>query len=261
MADSMIGAQMYTLREFTKTPLEIAKSCRRLREIGYEAVQVSGIGAIETAELAKILRDEGLVCAATHVSLDMMKETNRCLDYHEALGCRYTAVGGFAGAMTATAQQWRQFADEYSAVARSLAPKGLAVGYHNHSHELSPLEEPRPAGPGSTILDMLLDRCDPAVWFEIDTYWIAHGGSDPAAWIDRLPNRIPCVHVKDMAISLQREQSMCEVGLGNLNWPRILESCRHAGVQWYLVERDSGDLDPFLSLQISLMNLKAMGVQ
>ena len=54
---------------------------------------------------------------------------------------------------------------------------------------------------------------------------------------------------------------MCEVGSGNLNWPRILDACRRAGVEWYLVERDSGDLDPFDSLKVSLDNLRAMGLR
>lgn len=53
---------------------------------------------------------------------------------------------------------------------------------------------------------------------------------------------------------------MCEIGRGNLNWPRILQSCKAAGVEWYLVERDSGDLDPFESLKISYEQLRSWGL-
>ena len=60
--------------------------------------------------------------------------------------------------------------------------------------------------------------------------------------------------------SPDREQKMCEVGDGNLNWARILEACRSAGVRWFLVERDQGDLDPFDSLQRSLENMQGMGL-
>ena len=58
----------------------------------------------------------------------------------------------------------------------------------------------------------------------------------------------------------ERVQKMCEVGAGNLNWPAILEVCKAAGVKWYLIERDDGDLDPFESLRISLENLNAMDI-
>src|SRR6266496_4460 len=59
---SQIGAQLYTLRDYLKTPADIAKTLARVRKLGYEAVQVSGAGPIDPAELAKILKNEGLAC-------------------------------------------------------------------------------------------------------------------------------------------------------------------------------------------------------
>ena len=43
--------------------------------------------------------------------------------------------------------------------------------------------------------------------------------------------------------------------------PAILAACREAGVEWYIVEQDHCQRDPFESLGISLRNLKAMGLQ
>jgi sugar phosphate isomerase/epimerase len=265
---TQIGAQLYTVREHTKTPADIARTLQRIKALGYGAVQISAFGEIDNKELAKLLKDQGLVCAATHYRLDAMG-TQACIDYHQAIGCKYTAIGGFfpwRGGATVTADTWVKFADEFNPVATKLAEYGIRVGYHNHSHELVHFD-------GRTGLDILLEKLDPSVWFEIDTYWIAHGAGDPAAWIDKVaasaakggPNRIPAIHVKDMTIAAdaqgQRVQKMCEVGSGNLNWPRILEACRKANVEWYLVERDDGDLDPFDSLKISLDNMKRMGLR
>jgi len=53
---------------------------------------------------------------------------------------------------------------------------------------------------------------------------------------------------------------MAEVGEGNLNWPRIVAACKKAGVEWYIVEQDTCERDPFESLAISLRNIKAMGI-
>lgn len=252
MPQSVIGAQMYTVHQFLKTPADVATSCAKIRKMGYENVQVSGLGPIDTAELVKILDGEGLKCVVTHVSFDMMKDTAKVLDYHAALKCKYTAVGGFFK-KDATAADWETFATDYSAVAKTLAAKGLHIGYHNHSHELAQYS-------GKRAMDLLLAKCDKSVWFEIDTYWITHGGGDPIQWIDKVAGRIPCVHFKDMGITADRGQIMTEVGSGNLNWPGILASCKKAGVEWYLVERDSGALDAFESLKVSLENLRAMGL-
>jgi sugar phosphate isomerase/epimerase len=256
MANSVIGAQIYTIRDHIQTADDLARSCQRLKEDGYEALQLSAAGPIDVEQIAKILRDHGLTCAATHVDLDEMKQTEQCAAYHQALGCKYTAIGGHRAA---DRDGWLAFADDYNQIAQALAPHGIQIGYHHHSRELAPVTDGL-GGEGSTILDLLIERMDPAVWIEIDTYWIAHGGGDPAAWIDKVTGRLPCIHVKDMAVTTSQEQKMCEVGSGNLNWPAILAACKRAGVQWYLVERDDGDLDPFESLKISLQQLKAMGL-
>ena len=255
MANSTIGAQMYTLRDHLKTPADIGKTCKRVRDMGYEALQVSAFGEIEPAELGKILKDNGLTCAATHVSMDMMRDVNQCVEYHEALGCKYPAIGGYWVDTNARAT-FTEFGKEFSAIAKPLAERGLRIGYHNHSRELAKVDDG-----DERILDLLIEHTDPSIWFEIDTYWIAHGGGDPAAWIDKVAGRIPAVHFKDMAVTVKQEQRMCEIGDGNLNWPAILQACKAAGVEWYLVERDTGDLDPFDSLKRSLDNMRAMGLE
>ena len=67
------------------------------------------------------------------------------------------------------------------------------------------------------------------------------------------------VHLKDMAIK-DGQQVFAEVGEGNLEWPEILQACREAGVEWYLVEQDTCQRDPFESLEISLRNLHRLGL-
>ena len=55
MADTCIAAQLYTLRDFLKTPEEIAQTFKKVAGLGYRAVQLSSIGPIDPAELRKIL--------------------------------------------------------------------------------------------------------------------------------------------------------------------------------------------------------------
>lgn len=247
-----IAAQLYTLREYTKTADQFARTLQKVRELGYPSVQISAIGPIPPAEVARILRNSGLSCCATHASLDRMKNDSAALiEELKSWGCQYTAVGGFFPKEPVTAD-WHRFADEFNHVAGIFAGSGIQLGYHNHNHELANFD-------GKTALQILLDRLDRQICFEIDTYWITAGGGDPAEWIGKVAGRIPCIHLKDMGVRYPREQYMMEVGEGNLNWPAILTACEAAKVQWYIVEQDTCYRDPFESLGISLKNLRAMG--
>lgn len=250
----MIGAQLYTLRDYTKTPADIAKTLSRVRKMGYDAVQASALGPIEPKELKKIMDGEGLVCAATHASLDRMRDQPQAvIEEHQIWNCKLTAIGGF-WPKEPTARDWIEFAHRYSEIARKFEGSGVSIGYHNHSHELAHFN-------GKPALSLLLENFSQSVWMEIDTYWITHGGGDPAEWIRRCKGRIPAVHLKDMGIKYaDKQQFMMEVGQGNLNWTEILKACKDAGVQWYLVEQDVCYRDPFESLEMSLKNLRAMGL-
>ncbi len=56
MAEHVLAVQLYTVRSFTKTPPEFAEALKRVRRIGYRAVQLSAHGPIEAGELKRILR-------------------------------------------------------------------------------------------------------------------------------------------------------------------------------------------------------------
>ncbi len=56
-------------------------------------------------------------------------------------------------------------------------------------------------------------------------------------------------------------QAMAEIGEGNMNFAAILQACARSGVEWYAVEQDICQRDPFESLAISYRNLNALGLR
>ena len=60
--------QLYTVRERMKTRADLEQTLARVREIGYPAVQVSGLdwSLITEAELVALCREIGLTICATH---------------------------------------------------------------------------------------------------------------------------------------------------------------------------------------------------
>jgi sugar phosphate isomerase/epimerase len=258
MTEPILAAQLYTVRRSIQTAEGLDESLSKIRAMGYRAVQVSGIGPMTNEEVKHIVDDNGLTICNTHISYDQLwNHTEEVIEQHKLWECSHVAIGSLPGEYREDENSYRRFADEASRVGEKLAQQGLSFSYHNHSFEFVRFGN-------RTGLDIIFEESDPRyLQAEIDTYWIQHGGGSPVKWIRRMQNRMPVVHLKDMAVvpdGWNVQQMFAEVGEGNLDWPDILDACREAGVEYYAVEQDTSQRDPFESLEISYRNLKAMGL-
>ena len=85
---SLLAAQMYTLRDHCKTAVDLAKACERVKKMGYDGVQLSGVVELPGDEMQKILDDTGLKCCVTHISIDAMENsTEAVIERHQKMNC------------------------------------------------------------------------------------------------------------------------------------------------------------------------------
>ncbi|MFW5986381.1 MAG: sugar phosphate isomerase/epimerase family protein [Halanaerobiales bacterium] len=250
-----IAAQLYTLREFTQTPEDIEKTLKRVKEIGYDAVQLSAFGPIDPRDLKAIVEREGLDICATHIGFDRMQnELETVINEHKLWECKYVGLGSMPDKYRKSRDGFIKFAREANEIARKLKENDLQFIYHNHNFEFVRFD-------GKTGMEILFEETDLDVFdFEIDTYWVQAGGADPVEWITKTAGRMDVIHFKDMVMDVDQGQIMAEVGEGNLNWDGILQACEDIGVRWACVEQDVCQRHPFESLAISLENLKEMGL-
>lgn len=255
MAKCKVAAQLYTLRDHLKTPEDIAKSLKKVSEIGYTAVQVSGMGPIDPQELKNIADAEQLTICATHIAFDQMQNNmDEVIRKHQIWDCKYVGIGGMPNQYKQNAQTIAAFAKEASEIGKQLAEHGMQFIYHNHDWEFAKYD-------GRTMMDILFEESDPEYFhFELDTYWVQAGGASPEDWIRKVDGRMKVVHFKDMGVTPERKMFMAEIGEGNLSWPGLIKACQDIGVEWCVVEQDICPGDPFDSLAISLANLKKLGL-
>jgi sugar phosphate isomerase/epimerase len=248
MKSSQIAAQLYTCREILKTPAEIATTLARVRKVGYEAVQLSGLGPISDGELLRILDGEGLVCCATHESGEMiLGDTQRVVDRLATFRCKNTAYPFPQNVDLSDLKSVESMVSKLESAAVALASNGMVLSYHNHHHEFRKLD-------GRTILARIFEGA-PHLRCELDTYWVQYGGGDPVDWCQRLSGRLSVMHLKDYSVSNDNQPLFCEVGTGNLNFPRILQAAEKSGCQWFIVEQDTTPGDPVDSLAQSFQYL------
>ena len=254
-----LAAQLYSLRNEIRNRAGLAQALRRVKAIGYDGVQFSTVAAVEgpdadttPAEARRMLDGEGLECLGAHRGWQALRDDTAAeIDYLQDIGCAYVAVPIFRNEYDRyDPDSYCRFADAVPPVAAALAEAGIALGYHNHAHEFA-----RPEGGGPVPFDTLVDDA-PALAIELDVYWVAVGGVDPARLLERLHGRVDYLHVKDLTLVRDEGEShprpfFAPVGEGNLDWHAILPAARDAGTTVWIVEQDAFLRDPYDSLRSS----------
>jgi sugar phosphate isomerase/epimerase len=256
-----IGLQLYTVREqagknFEGTLKEVAK-------IGYQEVELYSFFDRKAAEVRRALDEAGLKCVSAHYGVPALSEGLAAkIDDAKELGLQFMICPfpGFAdpsrargGASTdaLTLDDWKWNADLFNKVGEEAKKAGLRFGYHNHHIEF------REFG-GVTAFDELLRRTDPGlVTIELDCGWVKVAGLDPADFIARHASRVGLLHIKDVkagpapSTRFGPPVPFAEVGRGSIDWRKVFEAARKAGVRRYYVEQDTTARPPMEAIKIS----------
>ena len=255
--DTKIAVTLYNLNKYCQTVEGLDESLEKVKNIGYEAVQVSGIGADITPEQVKeLLEKYQLYCCATHEGLPNLRDNFESVVAKLKLWeCDFTALG-HPGNDFWSREGVITLANELDEIGAKFKNEGLKLGYHNHNCEFAKYTD-------KTFLEEIYDRTNPEhLYAELDVHWVTRGGGSPVSWIYKVAGRMPVIHFKDLVV-VDNKPVFCEIGEGNLDWPGIIKACEETNVRWYSIEQDApfGDRDIFESIAISFNNLKAMGVK
>lgn len=250
-----LGAQLFTVRQHCKTLEDLSQSLKKVADIGYKYVQVSGVCEYDPEWMKAELDKNGLTCVLTHTAgQKLLEETEAVMQHNKILDCKYVGIGKGLYELNSNKDGYTQFVEEFNPIAKTLKDNGFYFMYHNHN-----LEFARHEGENITVFEKLLQDFDSSIFgVTLDTYWVQISGGNVSSYIRKLKGRVPCIHLKDLALQLNGERCcdckpiMAPVGWGNMDFDAIIEASLESGVEYALVEQDNcyGE-DPFDCLKKS----------
>lgn len=252
-----IGVQLYALGEDAQK--DLAGTLKQLAAIGYRDIELPGLMGRKPAEIRQAADAAGMTISSIHTgtagSFSIRSEPQQIAETLAVLGAKQVVVpmfplpAGFkfqAGVSPAVqianaisgagAEMWVQLAALLNERAALLQPLGIAVGYHNHSAEFTPIGK-------RTGWDILAAETDSKlIHFEVDIGWLTSAGVDPVAFFKRYKGRCRQVHVKDVKRGFKPSTAMetapTEVGSGSVDWARVLPAAYAAGVRNFYFEQE-----------------------
>jgi sugar phosphate isomerase/epimerase len=226
-----IGLELYSVRdELKKDP---AATLQAVAKMGYECVEFFSPYFDWTPDHAKEVRkqldDLGLRCYSTHNSSASFSSAGlpKAIELNMALGTKYIVLA-HPGEVSSI-DGWKGVVETLNHANSTMKSAGLHAGYHNHDLEWKPVEGQRP-------MDVLAAGTSKDIMLQLDVGTCVETGNDPVAWIEKNPDRIRSLHLKDWS-----EQKGYRVlfGEGSVKWKPILAAARSiGGAEYFLIEQE-----------------------
>lgn len=226
-----VAAQLFTLRDYIKTPDDVLATFKRLKSMGFETVQVSTMGPIAPTRLKEICDETQMKICVTHTPIDRIcDDTDAVIAEHLLWGCPYVGYSMIALEYR-TFDGLKEYAKRITPVLDRLLAAGLKFVHHNHQHEFEKFE-------GKTMLEWLATWFPPEkMGFLLDTAWTQLGGRDPERTLRQFGDRVDILHLKDYRM-VGGEHQVAELGQGNLDWAGIMQAAKDVGVKYFPIEQD-----------------------
>lgn len=251
-----IALQLYTVRE--ELTLDFAGTLQKVAAIGFKYVETAfwpeGVSLQQAAEQ---LKAAGLKVSSCHVELPIGEKKKQWLETAKAFDCHRMIWHGWPedkrySSLEGTLELVKLY-NEANAYAKA---NGLRFGLHNHWWEY------RNKVGNRFVYEVLLDKLDKDIFFEIDTYWVKVASHDPAAIIQKFGHRAEFLHMKDgpakwnEKLAVDNPDPMTALGKGTQNIPAILKAAA-GNTEWLVIEMDKTATPVFPLLEESIKVLNA----
>mgnify|MGYP001332349042 CR=1 FL=1 len=257
--DGPLGLQLWSVRH--EMEQDVRGTLARVHEMGFREVETAGTYGMSAEAFRQVLDSVGLEVTAAHVPFERLRDsTDAVLDEAEILGAEYVGIAWYPHpeGQPFTEALARQAAADFNRIGQAARERGLRFFYHNHGYEFQPYRD-------GTLFDLIVQQTDPElVDFEIDVFWTARPGQDPAALLRKYPDRWKLMHVKDMAQGTPMndltghatEADNVAVGSGQLDYAAILQAAEEIGLEHYYIEDETSA--PMQNIPLSIQYLETL---
>lgn len=267
-----VAVQVYSVRD--DAAKDFAGTMKKIKEIGYDGVELAGLYDLSPAEIKAAIEDAGLQAVSAHVPFqELVADMEGTIKKYVEIGVKYIAIPYLMEEDRPGTPKFEGNVKLFEEIGKACKAHGILTLYHNHDFEFVKMPD------GRYALDYIYDTIPPELLqTEIDTCWVKVAGECPAAYVKKYTGRAPVVHLKDfhkegkpgnmyelIGTEVKKEESAGSfefrpVGSGDQDFPPILEASVEAGAKWVVVEQDqSVGRTPMEAITMSREYLKSLG--
>ena len=233
-----IGLQLYSLRNQFKTDIE--GTLKIISGWGIDKLEGGDTYGMDEAEFLKLLDRYNLEVVGIGVDYnDLKNDLGAIADKADRYGAQYLMCPWIPHkGDDFTLEDTQNAIALFNKAGKYFKERGLTFTYHMHGYEF------RPHGDG-TLFDLMVQQATDFD-FEMDVYWVQHGGEDPLSLLNKYPDKFKLMHLKDMAKGLVGNDSGHEdvetnvtLGWGQIDIAAIVKRGKELGIEYMFIEDES----------------------
>lgn len=239
----VVALQLWSVRMVMEK--DVKGTLKKIAGMGYRGIEFAGYYGLSGKEIRGMLDESGLVCAGSHVGLDLLdgEKFEQTVAMNKTLGTDRLIVPG------ADLSDMPKLVNRLNTVHTKAKAAGMRVGFHNHMKEFELVD-------GKTKFDIIFSGTPEDFLVQLDIGWAFSAGQDISAILRKYSSRIETVHVKESSKSAPD----AVVGEGDIKWPALFDLMeKDTAVKVYIVEQEKYAAGPVESVESCIKNMRSMG--
>ena len=233
-----LGLQLYSLRHLFEKG-DVAGTLAMVRRWGFTDVEAAGTYKLPVPEFVSLVKKAGLRIVSTGADFaSLEKDVARVIKDAQALGAAQVMCAWIPHEKRFSRRDVDKAAAVFTKAGRAMREAGLRLLYHTHGYEFQPDAD-------GTFFDTLAKSTEAGTLdFQMDVFWVVHGGGSPVELFAKYPGRFPSTHLKD----IRKGTKVCDptghapddtsvtLGDGMIDIPGILQAANKEGVKYHFIE-------------------------
>lgn len=269
-----IGVQFFSFgRQASEGWPQFSAAMQTVRDIGYDGIQFAGLMGHAPDKVRQRATELGLKLRSMHIGNDQVRAFRApdgpFTDAQDAvytpqgivqlarvnvplardIGCEWLVLAAAGPANLQSIDHVQRMCEAMNRANEIIRRAGLKMSFHNHAPEFRPIDGRRP-------FDVMVENTDASLRFELDVAWVAAGGADPVAVIDKYAQRVTSFHLKDV----DKAGKAATCGDGTLDFAAIRRVAERLDNPLYYVECEGAPAgDPAREPTRALKYLRSVG--
>ena len=247
------GIQLYSLRnQFDK---DVPGTIETIKSWGIKVIEGGeNTYGMEERGFISLLKENGIKTASVGTSVDELRDNpQETIRRAKAFGARYAMCPWIPhDGDNFTIDDTKTAVNVFNKAGKLLKENGLTLVYHPHGYEFKPYED-------GTLFDFMAKNAK-HFDFEMDVFWVKHGGEDPMALFEKYPHKFKLMHLKDMRKGVVgnntghgNDEDNVTLGRGSIAIKDLVRKGKALGVEYMFIEDESSKVMEQVPLSLEFL--------